>query len=115
MGKSSGLFQQGKQMSKNKKHITTFELDLSNPPPLTEEQQAELEALAAKPDDAIDYSDIPSVQDVGRFYRPMKEMTTIRLDADVLAWLRSQGKGYQTKINAILRREMLASKGHERV
>jgi uncharacterized protein (DUF4415 family) len=36
-------------------------------------------------------------------------MTTIRLDADVLAWLRSQGKGYQTKINGILRKEMLAS------
>lgn len=51
--------------------------------------------------------------DPERFYRPVKEMTTIRLDADVLAWLRSEGKGYQTRINAILRREMLASPGNK--
>nr|WP_240906115.1 BrnA antitoxin family protein [Thiorhodococcus mannitoliphagus] len=31
------------------------------------------------------------------------------MDADVVAWFRAQGKGYQTRINAILRREMLAS------
>lgn len=84
-------------------------------PPLTDEQQAELDALAARPDSAIDYSDIPPVEDTSRFYRPVKEMTTIRIDADVLDWLRSQGKGYQTKINTILRREMLSAKGHERV
>jgi uncharacterized protein (DUF4415 family) len=102
-------------MKKNNKPITTFELDVSNPPPLTAEQQAELDALAVRPGSTIDYSDIPPVGDTSRFYRPVKEMTTIRLDADVLAWLRSQGKGYQTKINTILRREMLATKGHERV
>ena len=45
----------------------------------------------------------------GRFYRPTKTSTTVRIDSDVLAWLRSQGKGYQSRINAILRREMLAS------
>ena len=33
----------------------------------------------------------------------------MRIDADVLAWLRAQGKGYQSRINAILRREMLAA------
>ncbi len=102
-------------MRKNNEHITKFELDISNPPPLTAEQQAELEVLSARPTSAIDYSDIPPVEDVSRFYRPTKEMTTIRLDADVLAWLRSQGKGYQTKINTILRREMLAAKEHRRV
>jgi uncharacterized protein (DUF4415 family) len=31
----------------------------------------------------------------------------VRIDSDVLAWLRAQGKGYQSRINAILRREML--------
>ena len=46
---------------------------------------------------------------VSRFYRPTKTSTTVRIDSDVLAWLRSQGKGYQSRINAILRREMLAS------
>jgi uncharacterized protein (DUF4415 family) len=93
-------------MKKNDKHITTVDLDVL--PALTAEQQAELEALAARPDSEIDYSDIPPV-DVSRLYRPVKEMTTIRLDADILVWLRAQGKGYQTKINTILRREMLSS------
>ncbi len=88
---------------------TTIELDIDNLPPLTEAQQAELKALSTSNDAHIDYSDIPPVTDMSRFYRPVKEMTTIRLDADVLAWLRSQGKGYQTKINAILRREMLVA------
>jgi uncharacterized protein (DUF4415 family) len=45
----------------------------------------------------------------GRFYRPTKASTTVRIDSDVLAWLRAQGKGYQSRINAILRREMLSS------
>ena len=45
----------------------------------------------------------------GRFYKPVKTSTTVRIDSDVLAWLRSQGRGYQTRINVILRREMLAA------
>jgi uncharacterized protein (DUF4415 family) len=43
---------------------------------------------------------------VGRFYRPVKQQISIRVDADVLAWFRSQGKKYQTYINEVLRREM---------
>lgn len=92
------------------------EVDLRNLPPLTEEQKSELEALAAKPDSDIDYSDIPPLPEEswnsarrGRLYRPTKTSTTVRIDSDVLAWLRSQGRGYQTRINAILRREMLNS------
>jgi uncharacterized protein (DUF4415 family) len=91
-------------------------VDLANLPPLTETQKAELAALANKPDSEIDYSDIPPASEEfwrdaarGRFYRPTKTSTTVRIDSDVLAWLRSQGKGYQSRINAILRREMLAS------
>ena len=102
-------------MRKSAEHITGFELDISNPPPLTAEQRAELEALSARPESAIDYSDIPPVEESGRFYRPIKKMTTIRLDADVLTWLRSFGKGYQTRINTILRREMLAAKEHGKI
>jgi uncharacterized protein (DUF4415 family) len=45
----------------------------------------------------------------GRFYRPVKRQITARVDADVLEWLKGQGKGYQSRINAILRREMLAA------
>ncbi|MEE3626304.1 BrnA antitoxin family protein [Nitrospirillum sp. BR 11752] len=85
-------------------------------PPLTEEQKAELQALAERPDSEIDTSDIPELTEEfwknavrGRFYKPTKTSTTVRIDSDVLAWLRSQGKGYQSRINAILRREMLAS------
>jgi uncharacterized protein (DUF4415 family) len=43
------------------------------------------------------------------YYKPTKTSTTVRIDSDVLRWLRSQGKGYQSRTNAILRREMLAS------
>ncbi len=96
-------------MNKKDKHTTTFELDAGNPPPLTAKQEAALEALATMPDTAIDYSDIPPQE---CFYRPAKEMTTVRIDADVLAWLRGYGRGYQTRINAILRREMLSNKDH---
>lgn len=43
---------------------------------------------------------------VGKFYRPIKEPVTLRLDADVLAWLKSSGPGYQTRINILLRQLM---------
>jgi len=91
-----------------------YELDLSNPPPLTDAQKAELKTLAELPDSAIDTSDIPPLDDAfwkkavrNPFYRPTKTMTTVRLDSDVLAWLKNQGKGYHTRINAILRAAML--------
>jgi len=42
----------------------------------------------------------------GRFYRPIKQLVSIRVDADVLAWFRGQGKKYQTYMNQVLRREM---------
>ncbi len=101
-------------MNKKKEPTTAFELDLDNMPPLSAEEQAGLNALA-QDNGALDFSDIPPVQNLERFYRPVKQMTTIRLDADVLAWLRSQGKGYQTKINTLLRREMLASTQANRI
>lgn len=43
---------------------------------------------------------------VGKFYRPIKKPLTIRLDADVLAWLKAGGRGYQTRINKLLRSAM---------
>ena len=84
--------------------------------PLTDTQRGHLVALAALPDESIDTSDISEMTDEawsagvrGRFYRPVKQQITARVDADVLDWLKSQGKGYQGRLNAILRREMLAS------
>jgi uncharacterized protein (DUF4415 family) len=85
-------------------------------PPLTEEDQKNLRTLAARPDSEIDFSDIPELTEEqwktaerGHFYRPVKRQITARVDADVLEWLKSQGKGYQSRINAILRREMLTA------
>jgi uncharacterized protein (DUF4415 family) len=40
-------------------------------------------------------------------YRPIKQQVTFRMDADVIAWLRKDGKGYQTKANALLRELMV--------
>ena len=78
---------------------------------ITPEIEAELKALAVMSDDDIDYSDIPQITDfsgfeVGRFYKPVKETVTMRLDADVLHWLKQGGRGYQSRLNAILRKEM---------
>jgi uncharacterized protein (DUF4415 family) len=56
----------------------------------------------------IDYSDAPEL-DESFLTRPLvalpkkKEMVSIRLDSDVVQWFRSKGKGYQTKINNLLR------------
>ena len=78
---------------------------------VSEEQSAELKTLTGMPDEQIDLTDIPEINDwsgavVGKFYRPVKEAVTVRLDADVVHWLKRDGKGYQTRLNAILRREM---------
>ncbi|HET7346750.1 MAG TPA: BrnA antitoxin family protein [Acidobacteriaceae bacterium] len=104
-----------------RKKNVRYELDLANPPALTASQKAEIKKLAAKPEREIDYSDMPSLDDafwkraVGNpLYRPTKTSTTVRIDSDVLLWLRRQGKGYQSRINAILRREMLAAVRAER-
>jgi len=44
------------------------------------------------------------------WYRPRKKPVTLRLDADVIAWFKTSGKGYQTRINRELRRVMMESK-----
>lgn len=71
--------------------------------------EKELVALDAMRDEDIDLSDASEVTDWsaaerGKFYRPVKEQVTLRLDADVLHWFKQSGKGYQTRINAALRR-----------
>ncbi len=76
----------------------------------------ELAALAAKPEGEIDFSDLPATQrkdwqgaERGKFYRPIKQQLTVRIDADVLEWLKSQGSGYQSRLNDILRNAMLGA------
>jgi uncharacterized protein (DUF4415 family) len=75
------------------------------------QQLAELTALAALPDDAIDTSDAPELLEWsgakrGLFYRPVKQQLTLRVDADVIAWFKAHAtskEGYQTQINRALR------------
>lgn len=76
----------------------------------------ELKRLLKMRDEDIDTSDIPELTEEqfrtgvrGLLYRPIKKPVTMRLDADIIEWLKSEGRGYQTKANALLRREMMHS------
>lgn len=82
--------------------------------PMTPARQRKLAQLAKRPDSEIDFSEIPPLKERfwkaavrNPFYRPVKQQLTVRLDADVVAWLRGQGKGYQTRLNQVLRKAML--------
>jgi uncharacterized protein (DUF4415 family) len=102
-------------LSPREKRIAASELFTK---PLTSKQRRELEALACRPDSALDYSDAPALGKrpgpvtVGKFYRPIKKLISMRIDADVLDWFRSQGGRYQTRINTVLRREMDSAHRH---
>ena len=79
-------------------------------PKLPPDLQAMTEALAALPDENIDLAEMPEATDWsdavrGKFYRPVKQQLTLRLDADVVHWFRTHalGGGYQTRINQALR------------
>jgi uncharacterized protein (DUF4415 family) len=82
---------------------------------ISDERLEELKKLAERPDSEIDYSDIPQAtekfwQNAVRnpWYKPVKKQVTLRIDADILAWLRQQGSsGYQSRLNALLREVML--------
>lgn len=59
-------------------------------------------------DEDIDYSDIPEFDDA--FLKTVeakiskgKQAISLRVDTDVLEWMKSQGKGYQSRMNAVLR------------
>ncbi len=72
---------------------------------ISKKRLKEIEAIS---DDDIDYSDIPEA--TGDFWRRAqlqmprpKKGVYVRLDADVVEWLKSKGKGYQTRMNAMLR------------
>jgi uncharacterized protein (DUF4415 family) len=81
---------------------------------LTKEQKRQIAVSEAKRDEDIDLSDMPEITDwsgavMGMFYRPAKKPVTMRLDEDVVAWLKGFGRGYQTKANLLLRHAMLNS------
>jgi uncharacterized protein (DUF4415 family) len=98
--------------------IVRISYDTENPPELSDREREELARLAEMRDEDIGYGDIPP-QDFSNailfrdrhqlrhLFKPIKQSTTVRIDADVLHWLRAKGKGYQTRINAILREAMV--------
>jgi uncharacterized protein (DUF4415 family) len=82
---------------------------------VSKKEREELARLKALPESEIDTDDIPEapvenwkLARRGEFYRPVKRPVTIRLDADVVAWFKehTEGKGYQTEINRVLRRHV---------
>ena len=86
--------------------------------PITPARKRRLARLAERPDAEIDFSDAPSLNQSfwenavrNPFYRPIKQQLTLRLDADVVAWLRRHGKGYSTNLNRVLREAMRANIG----
>ncbi len=69
---------------------------------------AELKNLAAMPDDAINFSDIPEQDSTDWLnaevvFPKSKTPVSIRFDDDILDWFKKQGKGYQSRMNAVLR------------
>jgi uncharacterized protein (DUF4415 family) len=97
--------------------VVDIRMKLADLPPLTAADHDRLAKLAARPESEIDLSDIPELTDDewktavrGKHYRPVKTQITASLDKHVLAWLKADGRGYQTRMNAILRREMLQAR-----
>jgi len=95
-------------MPRKKNDIVKLTLDPHNLPPLTEEQKARLDAIAAMPYENIDYSDAPHRPDAvwmkaAERLPPAKKQITLRIDADVIDFFQHTGRRYQTRINAVLR------------
>lgn len=74
---------------------------------LPPELQAQLDALDGNPD-TVSVPEVPAANwaNARRFYRVRKEPISIRVDADVLDWLRTRHERYQVEINRILREKM---------
>ncbi|CCD30249.1 Conserved hypothetical protein [Candidatus Glomeribacter gigasporarum BEG34] len=79
----------------------------------TETDWKRLETMS---DNEIDTSDIPELGEDfferAELREPPKQPVTLRLDTDVLEWFREHGKGYQTRINKLLRMYMQAKQRH---
>ena len=93
----------------------TVRVRLEDLPPLTEADREELRKLAEKPDEDIDTSDIPEWTEeefAEAVWHPGygKKQVTVRLDRDVLHFFKQGGRGYQTRMNAVLRAYMNAQK-----
>ncbi len=78
---------------------------------ISEKRKAEIKVIRDKD---IDTSDIPELGDEfwaeAKLKEPKKAIS-LRVDADILAWFKQQGRGYQSRINAVLRSYMEARRG----
>ena len=86
-----------------------------NAKPSKKSSATDWKRVDAARDEDIDTSDIPALDrsffaDAKLRLPDKKRSVTVRLDADVLEWFRAQGKGYQTRINAVLRMYMESKK-----
>jgi len=80
-------------------------------PKVSKKDLARVDAIK---DEEIDCSDIPEATAFSNFrpweqrqmFKPVKVAVTCKLDADIVAWLKQDGKGYQTRLNTILRKAM---------
>ena len=96
--------------------MATYMVKNGELPPLTENQKLEIAKLIARGDGNVDVGDMPELTEdfwdnaeLGKFYRPRKQQITVKLDADIVAWLKSGGKGYQTRLNKFLRQAMIST------
>lgn len=103
-------------MNSNATGLVTYRLDPDNPPVLTPEERQAWKELQKMRDEDIDFSDIP--EQTGGGWRRVSELVpaenkqqiTLRLDADLIAFFRSTGRRYQSRINAALREYVTAQK-----
>ena len=96
-------------------NIVKRTLDLKNPPALSSEQTARLNATASMSDDLIGYSDAPYREDAlwmkaADELPQTKRQITLRIDAEVLEFFKSTGTRYQSRMNAVLRSYVEAHK-----
>ncbi|MFP4519214.1 MAG: BrnA antitoxin family protein [Oceanicaulis sp.] len=91
----------------------TVRVRLEDLPPISDERLREIEAIR---DEDIDFSDIPELDEAWfakaewRNFNEPKKQLTVRFDADVIEFFKQGGRGYQTRMNAVLRAYMNAVK-----
>jgi uncharacterized protein (DUF4415 family) len=116
--KTSASSLQGKPMATKQGNTVKRTLDLAKKPMLTAEQKARLDAVAAMPDEQIDYKDAPYLPNAvwmkaAAKLPSAKQQITLRIDAEVLEFFRHTGARYQSRINAVLHAYVKAHKAQQ--
>jgi uncharacterized protein (DUF4415 family) len=84
-----------------------------------DELERQIAAISNIKDEEINTLDIQPLSDdsfknamFNPYYKPVKKQLTVRLDAVLIEWLKGQGKGYQTRLNDILKKAMIDDLKH---